>query len=364
MILQVFTLVCVMMALQAIYYQIKIRLKLAMASNIYEKVLSGVFSALMAVILSFYAIEFSYGISIGLAVTSLIIGLIYSGQLTFTIGYVLYGFWYFLNPNGSPTLDFWSYLIIGLVLVSVNHPIRYLSVYFKAIISVITYAGLSAFFIYLVSRDISFTALSMSLYIILATIGVFAGVILITYMQNYKKMFDQMEFESMHDALTGLLNRRHFNLCINELKPENSVSMLMLDIDKFKNINDTYGHSAGDAVLQAVATDLKKEITDKHSIARTGGEEFAVILRKSTMNEAKVIAENVRRSVEELNINIDEIDHPLKVTVSIGISSYPEETDSIKNLYDTSDERLYFAKKLGRNQIQFSTPKEILTKLK
>lgn len=364
MILQMFTLICVLMMLQAIYYQLKIRLNLAMVSNIYEKLLSGFISGLMAVILSFYAIEFRFDISIGLAVTSLLIGLIYSGHLTFIIGFTIYGIWYFINPYSIAALDIGSYIFTGLVLIAVNNPIRKQSVYLKAITSVITYASLSAFFIYLVSRDISFTFLIMSLYVVLASISIYSGVILISYMQNHVKMYEKMESEAMHDALTGLLNRRHFDQCISELKPDASVSLLMMDIDKFKNINDTYGHSAGDHVLWVIADTLKKVITEKRSIARIGGEEFAVILRNRSLDEAKIIAEKLRLAVEEIDISCEEIEGTINVTVSIGIASYPSETTSIPKLYDTADERLYFAKKLGRNQIQYSTPQEIINKLK
>lgn len=227
-----------------------------------------------------------------------------------------------------------------------------------------TYALLSGLFAYFTSNNLSFTIGFIVLYLILATISVFAGVVIISYMQNYMKMYEKMESEAMHDALTGLLNRRHFNQCISELDPEPPVSMLMMDIDHFKKINDTYGHSAGDMVLKMVADTIKKVITDKRSIARTGGEEFAVILRNRTLDEAKIIAEELRLAIEEMDISCEEIEDTIKVTVSIGIASYPSETTSIPKLYDTADERLYFAKKLGRNQVQYSTPKEIISKLK
>lgn len=364
MILQIFTLICVLMTLQAIYYQLKIKLNLAMVNNISEKLLSGFISGLMAVILSFYSIQFSFDISVGLAVTSLLIGLIYSGPLTFSIGYTIYGIWYFLNPYNTAALDFINYIVIGLVLIAVNHLIRERSVYLKAIISVIAYASLSAFSIFLVSGDLSFTLLTMSVYLILASISIYAGVLLITYMQNYKKMFEKMEFEAMHDALTGLLNRRHFNQCINELNPDSPVSLLMLDIDKFKSINDTYGHSAGDTVLKKVADIIKNVVAEKYSIARIGGEEFAIILRDRSLDEAKIIAENLRQAVEDMDIVNDETDCTVNVTISVGIASYPADTESIPKLYDNADERLYFSKKLGRNQIQYSTPKEMIDKLK
>lgn len=364
MIFQMFTLICVLLTLQVIYYQIKIRLKLALVDSVGEKLLSGFISGLMAVILSFYSIQFSFNISIGLAVTSLLIGLIYSGPLTFSIGYTIYGFWYFFNPSSTAALDPLNYILIGVVLIICNQTVKKQSIYLKTIILVTIYASASAVSMFLVSRDLNFTLITLFLYIVLASISMYAGVILITYMQNYKRMFEKMQFEATHDALTGLLNRRYFNQRINELEADCYVSLLILDIDKFKNINDTYGHSSGDQVLKTVANTIKKMITEERSIARIGGEEFAVILRNYSMEEAKLTAEKLRAAVECLDIVLEDNDNAVNVTVSVGLASYPGETKSIQRLYDTADERLYFAKKLGRNQIQYSTPKEIISKLK
>lgn len=364
MFLQMFTLICVLITLQVVYYQIKIKLNLTMINNINEKLFSGTMSGLMAVVLSFYIIDNRFDVFIGLGVTCLIIGLIYSGSLTFSIGYIIYGIWLYVFPYIETMYSLQTYILIGMVLVTVNFFVKSCKVYVKGITSVMTYAFMSGLFAYFISNDVSFTIRFVLSYLILATISVFVGVVIISYMQNYVKMYEKMETEAMHDALTGLLNRRHFNQCISELKPDSPVSMLMMDIDYFKNINDTYGHSAGDMVLKMIADTIKRVITEKRSIARIGGEEFAVILRNRSLDEAKIIAEKLRLAIEETDIHCEEIEGTINVTVSIGIASYPSETKSIPKLYDAADERLYFAKKLGRNQIQYSTPKEIISKLK
>lgn len=364
MFLQMFTLICVLITLQLVYYQVKIKLNLEMTNSFKEKLFSGIMSGLMATILSFYSIDTRFDVFIGLGITCLLIGLIYSGGLTFSIGYIIYGIWLYVFPYIETMYSLVTYILIGLVLLTVNIFVKNCKVYVKGITSVMTYALISGLFAYFTSNNLSFTIGFIVLYLILATISVFAGVVIISYMQNYMKMYEKMESEAMHDALTGLLNRRHFNQCISELKPDSPVSLLMMDIDYFKNINDTYGHSTGDIVLKMVADTIKNVITEKRSIARIGGEEFAVILRNHSLDEAKIIAEKLRLAVEETDISCEETEGNINVTVSIGIASYPSETMSIPKLYDTADERLYFAKKLGRNQIQYSTPQEIISKLK
>ena len=364
MFLQMFTLICVHVTLQVVYYQIKIKLNLTMISNIYEKLFSGVMSGLMAVVLSFYAIDTRFDVYIGLGITSLLIGLIYSGGLTFFIAYAMYGLWLYAFPYIHTMYSLETYIIIGLVLFSVSYLVKHRRIYIKGSVSVITYALLSGIFAYFDSGDFSFALSFVAMYLILAAISLFAGIAIITYMQNYVRMFEAAEFEAGHDGLTGLLNRRHFNQCMKELDPQLPVSLIMLDIDKFKSINDIYGHSTGDAVLQKIAETIKNTVIEDRSIARIGGEEFAIILRKYTLEEAKIIAEKLRTAIEDTTIENKEAGLTLKVTVSLGLASYPEQTNSIGKLYDLADKRLYFSKKLGRNQLHYDTPATFTAELK
>ena len=364
MLLQMFTLVCVLLTLQVVYYQLKIRLKLTMVNNFFEKILSGIASGIMAAVLSFYSIEFSFDISIGLAVTSLLIGLIYSGQLTFFIGYTIYGIWYFMNPFNMPALSVEMYTLIGIVIFIVSLFIKSFSVYIKAILLILTYTALASFSIYLVSQNLHFTFITMSLYLILASISVYSGVIIISYMQNYVKMYERVESAANHDELTGLLNRRSFNRYLSEIDGNTATSLLLIDIDYFKMINDTYGHITGDMVLKKVSDTLKNVVPKDAPVGRVGGEEFSIILRDFSLSEVNTIAEKIRSDIEHLDIVANDNTQIVKITVSIGIAKSPEENTSIQELYDTADERLYIAKKLGRNQVQSCNPNEVIIKLK
>lgn len=128
--------------------------------------------------------------------------------------------------------------------------------------------------------------------------------------------------------------------------------------------NDTYGHITGDMVLKKVSDTLKNVVTKDAPVGRVGGEEFAIILRDFSLSEVNTIAEKIRSDIEHLDIVANDNTQIVKITVSIGIAKSPEENTSIQELYDTADERLYIAKKLGRNQVQSCNPNELIIKLK
>lgn len=150
---------------------------------------------------------------------------------------------------------------------------------------------------------------------------------------------------AVRDGLTGLFNRRYFNELINiEVNRVKSfpapLSLLMLDIDDFKNYNDTQGHSAGDELLKNAAKVFKNSVRGVDVVCRYGGEEFTIILPQTNKNSAQIIAERLRVQVGLF----------LPVTVSIGIASIPENAQGIEDLIQKSDEALYQAKKAGKNK--------------
>jgi diguanylate cyclase (GGDEF)-like protein len=161
------------------------------------------------------------------------------------------------------------------------------------------------------------------------------------------------------DALTDIPNRRSFDnrievewrRCIREVKP---ISFLMLDLDKFKNYNDAYGHPQGDVLLKSVAkvfASWARRPTDM--AARLGGEEFGVLLPEADLNSALGIAEKIRAEVESLRIPTFDGNEITSATVSIGISSTtPGEEDSMEEFIAHADELLYAAKAAGRNRIR------------
>lgn len=171
---------------------------------------------------------------------------------------------------------------------------------------------------------------------------------------NELKLINKLERLSKTDALTGLLNRRTlFEVADKEIsryqRSGTVFCMLMLDLDHFKMINDTYGHPAGDRVLQAVAEILKEQERPYDYAVRMGGEEFCILLSSTSMKQANSFGERIRKSISE--INIYEGGQLIKITTSIGISEVIETDTKLDSTLKRADEALYSAKKAGRNCI-------------
>ena len=161
------------------------------------------------------------------------------------------------------------------------------------------------------------------------------------------------------DALTNLNNRRQFETRLGQeisitKRQGKPLCAMMIDIDFFKSVNDTYGHAAGDEVLRTVAGIIKQALRESDIPARYGGEEFAVLLPFTHIDEAKIVGERLRKSVEEtsITINQDTADQKqINVTVSMGIAEFDSQ-ESGEALFERADKALYEAKANGRNQVR------------
>ncbi|HTY04564.1 MAG TPA: sensor domain-containing diguanylate cyclase [Rhodocyclaceae bacterium] len=165
----------------------------------------------------------------------------------------------------------------------------------------------------------------------------------------------ELERQAHTDSLTGLLNRRHFlTLAEKELSRAERyggpVAVLMMDIDHFKKINDTYGHQIGDEVLQRLAERCRLELRDIDAIGRMGGEEFAVLLPQTEADVALEVAERLRQVIAETAVPLDR-GLPLHFTVSIGVAATRGAVPNIDTLLSQADDALYEAKDAGRNRI-------------
>jgi len=170
-----------------------------------------------------------------------------------------------------------------------------------------------------------------------------------------KVLTEKLEKMAISDALTGIYNRGYFTTKLEEefqrsKRYQLNLSLMMLDLDYFKVVNDTYGHPAGDAVLIAIAKQIQKSIRTIDILARYGGEEFAVIMPETDCDGAKVIAERIRKDVEMMTVNVG--GHSIQNTASIGIACLANKTvESADNLLIMADDALYQAKHGGRNRM-------------
>jgi len=156
------------------------------------------------------------------------------------------------------------------------------------------------------------------------------------------------------DGLTQVYNRRYFNEALERevnrsQRYERALSLIVFDIDHFKRVNDTHGHLAGDNLLRQIATAVKPKLRREDIFARTGGEEFGILLPEITLEGARVTADKVRRIVEATPLKVDQ--QLVPVTISLGCAQLGPGDQAAEDLYKRADERLYEAKQGGRNRV-------------
>lgn len=161
---------------------------------------------------------------------------------------------------------------------------------------------------------------------------------------------------SMTDELTGVFNRRYFNQRFDRemqraLRYDRPLSVVMIDIDHFKTYNDHHGHLMGDQVLQEVASLLERSIRKADILARFGGEEFVILLPEIDKERGRKVAEKLRRVVERADFPKEDTQPLGKLTVSLGLAAFPEDSRRAPELLERADQALYTAKTLGRNQV-------------
>jgi len=179
---------------------------------------------------------------------------------------------------------------------------------------------------------------------------------MITKIHSYE---DILAERALRDVLTGLPNRRAFEEAMaqnwnRQQQGGESFAVLLIDIDHFKRVNDTYGHAAGDEVLRHVAGTVAQQLRTAHPIFRTGGEEFAVIVPSSGIADARVIAERLRAAVPVVSVGED-----IRVTISVGVTD-SHDFDSPEEVLRAADAALYRAKAQGRDQVVASGDRDDL----
>jgi len=174
-----------------------------------------------------------------------------------------------------------------------------------------------------------------------------------------KRLMESLRDSTLTDPMTGLNNRRFLEEYVETLvasvqRKRSHAAILMLDLDYFKMVNDTYGHDAGDAVLKALSTVLKQSVRASDLVIRYGGEEFLIILIDTVGEAAERVADNIRVAVENLKVQVAGI--ILQKTISIGISDFPTDSETFWQAVKFADVALYQAKERGRNRVIRFTP--------
>jgi diguanylate cyclase (GGDEF)-like protein len=173
----------------------------------------------------------------------------------------------------------------------------------------------------------------------------------------------KLQEEAHHDAKTGLLSARRFMELLDDevdksIRSGKSLAVLMCDLDLFRNVNNTHGHLAGDEVLQAVAKLLKRTVRGEDLVGRFGGEEFVVLLRNADRASAAIAGERIRQEVRDAAFTVSASADTLKLTISVGVASFPEAVHDARNLLHDADLAVYRSKLSGRNRVTIAAPIE------
>ena len=176
------------------------------------------------------------------------------------------------------------------------------------------------------------------------------------------RLMQELQRHAETDALTGIANRRHFSTVVERefirmTRHPASFSLILLDVDRFKSINDSFGHGVGDHALRTITRHIESCLRASDTLSRLGGDEFAILLPQTALDPAVEVAERIRSTVAECPIPTE--DGPISVTLSLGVASFePASPRPWREILDDADRALYQAKARGRNQVARFTPDE------
>lgn len=191
---------------------------------------------------------------------------------------------------------------------------------------------------------------------------VHGGILIFRDVTEVRSLASQLSYQASHDALTGLVNRREFEIrlqqALDNARIEHcSYALCYLDLDQFKVINDTCGHAAGDELLKQVSNQLKSILRDSDTLSRLGGDEFGVLLEGCSLDNASEIAEKLRETLKRLRFAWD--DKQFEIGVSIGVVPITAVSGNLADLLSCADSACYEAKDQGRNRVHIFDPQDI-----
>ncbi len=321
-----------------------------------RKILAGLFIAGVGVFLMITSISFNSGIQFDMRYVAFMIAATYGGPLTSFVTAMVMFFtnFFFIEAIRSPdviiianTLLFLYFNIIAYQKYSRR------KMYIAYSTGMIVLMSIGSSFLHLWSPEyISF------LFVYLST-NILGGYIILNYIDyTFDSLQQYRHLRKTHDIdyLTQIHNVHGFeerlDKALKEAKSHHeTLAMLMIDLDFFKKVNDFYGHDVGDIVLTELATILKDQTRPEDIVARKGGEEFAIILKQCNLENAEMISERIRKAVEDFIFVKDQ--YPISLTISTGLSFYPNDAKEAKELIKTSDLALYLAKANGRNRVEY-----------
>jgi diguanylate cyclase len=325
-------------------------------NSIYGKTLLGISGGIMGIFFMIYTIEVKGTTALlDLRVFAIMMVSYIGGTIPTIVSGIIIGIYrtVYLGINISSIIAVIQILlyIIFFYIVDKKIKIEWKKWFLKVLISLII---LASSFAYLLRNVENFQTIILEFSLVI----IFAGILeyyLLEYVRSSNELYRRYKKESTKDFLTGLYNTRQFDKILNvafekALENKENLSCLMIDIDHFKKVNDTYGHGIGDLVLKELAYILKKSCRIVDVVGRIGGEEFCVLLFDCPKDQVFEIAWGINRAVQNHEFFIGE-DKFINITVSIGVAIYPDTTSNLEDIKEKADMALYKAKHSGRNKV-------------
>ncbi|MFL0164492.1 MULTISPECIES: GGDEF domain-containing protein [Clostridium] len=326
------------------------------SSKIFAKVLLGLGGGILAIGMMMYTINIeSTKTLVDLRVVALMLIYYIGGflpSLITGVSIVLFRIIYF-GINQSSIVAGYQILILLLSYsiagkLKLNMVKKWVTIYLLSIFSII-----STYYYLLFNFGDVFKILLA--YLIMSAIAAILAYYLLKYVKSSNELYRRYKNEATKDFLTGLNNTRQFDLIFNKSvanvkEKDEKLSCLMIDIDHFKYVNDTYGHAVGDIVLRDLAVILKNTCRVFDAVSRVGGEEFCILLIDCSKERAMDIGKRICDEVKKHEFEIGD-GRKIGITVSVGVSAYPELTDNIETLLRQADDSLYKAKQTGRDKV-------------
>ncbi|MCA0970871.1 diguanylate cyclase [Halobacillus litoralis] len=323
------------------------------SSSVQQKCLTGALAGVLSNILMQYSMHFE-SVIVDLRHIPVILVAYYGGPIpgfaamTLTIiGRLFFG----INTESMLALVFIVATTVFTLLIKRFRLPQKQKVFLAVTFSNITYCVMISF---LSVSTLTLATLMISYMTISYTAG-FLSFYIIEYVRRSQRMFRTYQNEASKDGLTGLNNVRQFDQIFNLISldaehRDEKLSLAYIDIDHFKDVNDTYGHREGDQILKQLSDILKNSVRSIDVISRNGGEEFTAILVDCSKERGILVSEKIRKNVEK---------HPfvltngatIKITVSVGIACYRDTTFTREGLIEDADKALYEAKRSGRNKV-------------
>lgn len=316
---------------------------------------SGVFGGLLGIILMLYSIEFHGETMIDLRFIPVILLAYYCKPISTLFAAVVISAFRvsYYNMSLSSILGAACTLVIalGCIVISkikMKDILRFYVMFLYSLVMIIIAL------VVLLSRNGDYILIIVDYAIIFSIIS-HVVYRLSEYILQSNKLFRQFKEQARKDFLTGLSNVRQYDNKLNGAfvrvtESGEKLSILAIDIDHFKKINDTYGHDCGDAVLKQLGEILQSSCRDYDIVARVGGEEFSVVLVGVTNTKAIEIAEKIRDLVENHDFILP-TNKNIRISISVGVATYPESIDNLEELKKQADIELYKAKETGRNKV-------------